>query len=280
MNTPAISSCFALLFIGVACQDAPRDRSSAPPTVALTAHATQRAAFEIVGADTLSDSSRITRLLPEPDGDGVIVQFADPARNVSAGLAIIDRKTAHPQLLWPDSVTAMWWTGSHMLAFTTTTGQGIRLVVDVHAARIEIADTAATGFTRAPVTPTADPSVARRAAAYVDSLHLQAAGSTQSGTLVYSVIRVILSPDGTMAAFQSAARDPSNRLTNPSWFVLDRTSGTVASLDRITGAATELPAEAGEWSGNTSFLYAKGQAVWEAEIQRTSSTPGSTQPPT
>jgi hypothetical protein len=260
---------------GVACQDAPEARSTSAPNVALTAHATQRAAFEIVGADTLSDSSRITRILPEPDGDGVVVQFADPARRVSSGLAIIDRKMAQPQLLWPDSVMAVWWTGPHMLAFTTTTGSGIRLIVDVHAATVSIADTTRTGISKPPEAGTVDRSVTERATAYIDSLHLQPSGIAQTSSLKYSLTRVVLSPDGTMAAFHSAARDPSGGLTNPAWFVLDRTSGTVAPLDRITGAGPELHADAGEWSGNRSFLYAKSGSVWEAEIQRTSSVPSS-----
>ena len=38
--------------------------------------------------------------------------FADPARRISAGLAINDRQMANPQLIWPDSVTSVWWTGS------------------------------------------------------------------------------------------------------------------------------------------------------------------------
>jgi hypothetical protein len=76
-----------------------------------------------------------------------------------------------------------------------------------------------------------------------------------------------------MAAFHSTARDSSGVLTNPAWFILDRSSGTVALVDQIIGLVTELPKEAGEWSGNTSFFYAKGKTIWEAEIQRTTSQP-------
>ena len=264
---------FLALLALTACQESPEARSSPALAVALTAHATQRAVFETVGADTLSDSSRITRILPEPDGDGVIVQFADPARRVSSGLAIIDRNMAQPQLLWPDSVTAAWWTGPHMLAFATSTGDGIRLVVDVHAATLKIADTTSTGVGRPPEERVADQSVTERAAGYIDSLYSQPAGMAQASALKYTVTRVVPSPDGAVAAFHSAARDPSGALTNPSWFILDRTSGAVALLDRITGAEAELRASAGEWSGNKSFLYAKGRSIWEGEIQRTSSTP-------
>ena len=241
---------------------------------ALAAHTTQRASFQVVGADTLSDSAQILRILPEQDGDGVIALFADPARRVSSGLGIIDTMMAHPQLLWPDSVSNVWWTSPHVLAFTTTTGRGIRLVVDVHAATVKIADTADTRIGSPPTAIVADSSVTKRARAYTDSVHLQqSAGAPRSSALIYSVTRVVPSPDGSMAAFHSAARDTSGVLTNPAWFILDRSSGAVAPMDQITGPVTELPKEAGEWGGNASFFYAKGKAVWEAEIQRTTSQP-------
>ena len=256
-----------------ACSDTRESRSPATPTTALTTHTTQRASFQIVGADTLSDSARILRVLPEQDGDGVIALFADPARRVSSGLAIIDARMTHPQLLWPDSATNVWWTGPHTLAFTTATGRGIRLVGDVHAATLKIADTTDTGIGSPPRTMEIDSSVSKRARAYTDSVHLQPAGSPRGSALTYSVARVASSPDGSMAAFHSAARDSLGVLTNPAWFILDRSSGTVTLIDQITGPVAELPKEAGEWSGNSSFFYAKGKTIWEAEIQRTTSQP-------
>ena len=263
-------------FLILGCRDARDDTPRVTGATAVTAHTTQRAAFEIVGADTLSDSARIIRLLPESDGDGIVAMFAEPARRVSSGLGIIDRRMAHPQLLWPDSVTDVWWTGAHTLAFTTTTGQGIRLVVDVHAATLKIADTSNTGLGR-PAPPTAvDSSVVRRARAYIDSVHLQPGGTATTSALSYSVSRIVPSPDGSLIAFHALARDPSGRLTNPAWYVLDRSSGVATSLDRVTGAASELPSDAGAWSTNGSFFFAKGRSVWEAEIQRvgpTSSAP-------
>ena len=259
-----------------ACGDRREPETSRVSTTALTVHVTQRASLQVIGTDTLSDSARILRLLPEEDGDGVIVLFADSIRRVLAGLAIVDRKMERPQLLWPDSVTGVWWTSPHKLAFTTTTGRGIRLVVDVHAATLKIADTADPGAGSPPVTMAVDSSVAKRARAYIDSLYFQPAGTAQSSALTYSVTRVISSPDGSMAAFHSAARDASGRFSNPAWFVLDRSSGVVASLDRVTGPLMELPAEAGEWSGTTLFFYVKGKALWEAEIQRAVSRPQAT----
>jgi hypothetical protein len=268
MNIRSSSVAILTLVVSGACNDARESDTRPATTTALTAHATQRASYEIVGADTLSDSARILRLLPEQDGDAMIVLFADPARRVSAGLAINDRRMANPQLVWPDSVTSVWWTGPHTVAFTTNTGRGVRLVGDVHAATLRVADTTNTGISSPPGAATVDSSVAHRARAYIDSVHLQPAGAPQASALKYSVTRIVPSPDGTMAAFHSAARDPSGALTNPSWSVLDRSSGAVASLDRVTGALAELPADAGEWGGNSSFFYAKGKAVWEAEIQR------------
>lgn len=275
MKISSLSALLALLAAITACGNAPE--SKAPPTsvTALTTHATQRASFQIVGADTLSDSARIFRILPEHDGNAVITLFTDPARRVLAGLGIIDKRMTHPQLLWPDSVTSVWWSGPHMLAFTTTTGRGAKLLVDVHAATLKIADTARIGIGAPPAAMVVDSSVAKRARAYTDSVHLQPIGSTRGSLLIYSVTRVVPSPDGSMAAFHSAARDSSGVLTNPAWFVLDRASGSVAPVDQITGLIVELPAEAGEWGGNSSFFYAKGKGIWEAEVQRATSKPSS-----
>jgi hypothetical protein len=120
-----------------------------------------------------------------------------------------------------------------------------------------------------------DSSVAQRTRTYIDSVHVQPGGVSRSSPLTYSVTRIVPSPDGSLAAFHAAARDSSGSFSNPSWFVLDRSSGAVTPLDQVTGPVTELPAPVGEWGGNTSFFYAKGQALWEAEIQRAPS-PSST----
>jgi hypothetical protein len=241
--------------------------SGAPPTV----HATHRVAFQVVGTDTLSDSAQIRQLLPEQDGDGIVVLFTDPRRSVTAGLAIVDKRMPGPQLLWPDSVTSLWWTGPHMLAFTTTTGDGVRLVIDIHAAQLRVADTSATGISPRPPAPAPDSALIRRARSFIDSLHAQPGGAPQQSALEYTVTRVIPAPDGQIAAFHAAARDASGTVTNPSWFIIDRTTGGVASIDQITGKGGELPGEAGEWSSGTSFFYAKGRAIWEAEVTRSQS---------
>jgi hypothetical protein len=264
---------FVLLAASSACTDTPRTGARSASTTVVSAHTTQRASFQIIGADTLSDSARILRILPEQDGEAMVALFADPGRRISAGLAINDRRMENPQLLWPDSVTSVWWTGAHTLAFTTTTGQGVRLIADVHAATIRIADTTNAGIQSVPAAVSVDSSVAQRARAYIDSVHVQPGGVTRSA-LTYSVTRIVASPDGSMAAFHAAARDSSGTLSNPSWFVLDRSSGAVTPLDQITGAVAELPASVGEWGANDSFFYAKGRAVWEAEIQKATSSAG------
>ena len=261
-----------LLLAIVACTDSPREGARQIAPTVVTVHATQRASFGIVGADTLSDSARILRILPEQDGEAMVVLFADPARRISAGLAINDRRMEHPQLLWPDSVTTVWWTGSHRLAFTTTTGKGVRLIADVHAATIRIADTTDVGIGSPPPVMSIDSSVAQRARTYIDSIRVQPGGVSRSSPLTYSVTRVVPSPDGSLAAFHAAARDSSGSLSNPSWYVLDRSSGSVAALDQVTGPAAELPTAVGEWGGNGSFFYAKGGAIWEAEVERATSS--------
>ncbi len=268
------SLALGLLATSVACNDAPEQGTRSASKSVLTANATQRVSFHVVGSDTLSDSARILRILPEPDGDAIIALFADPGRRISAGLAVNDRRMSNPQLLWPDSVSGVWWTGSHTLAFTTSTGDGVRLVADVHAATMKIADTLDTRVGSPPAAMSVDSSVVQRARAYIDSVHVQPGGVARSAPLIYSVTRVVPSPDGTMAAFHAAARDSSTVVSNPSWFVLDRSSGIVTPVDRVTGPLVELPSSVGEWGGNNSFYYAKGRTIWEAGIQRVTSGPG------
>jgi hypothetical protein len=234
----------------------------------LQVHTTQRNSFHIVGNDTLSDSTRILEIYPEQDGDALVTLFAEPSRRVSAGLAIVDREMTAPQLLWPDSVTSVWWSGPHMLAFTTTTGAGIRLVVDIHAEQIRIADTSDTSLGRPSVSAPEDSAMMQRARAYTDSVRTQIGGIPQTSTLTYSVTRLVPSADGRLAAFHTTARDTQGRVTNPAWHVLDRETGTVTPIDQVTGPATELPEKAGQWSQSGSFFYAKGRALWEAEIVR------------
>ena len=251
---------------------------AAAPAASLRVHTTQRSTFQIVGSDTLSDSARVLEIHPERDGDALVVVFTDPARRVTAGLGIVDRKMAAPQLLWPDSVTSVWWTRPHTLAFTTSTGSGIRLVVDVHAAELLIADTSVADLTPPLTDQAADSAMMRRAQAYTDSVRGQVAGAPQASALTYTVTRLIPSRDGRLAAFHTAARDARGALTNPAWHALDHESGTVVPIDQVTGPASELPGSAGQWSETGSFFYAKGRSLWEAEIARSAVTASLQQP--
>lgn len=267
------SMLLALALITSACTGDQREQSdSSAADVSLRAVTTQRTAFQIVGSDTLSDSARVLGIHPEPDGDALLVLFTDPGRRVSSGLAIVDRKMAAPQLLWPDSVSAVWWTGPHTLAFTTTTGTGARLVVDVHAAELRIADTVITNLTRPSGANVVDSAMMMRARTYTDSTRGQVAGVPQASALTYTVTRLIQSPDGRLGAFHTAARDAGGVLTNPAWYAIDRESGTVTPIDQVTGPIVELPANTGQWSESGSFFYAKGRALWEAEITRTAAS--------
>ncbi len=250
-----------------ACSREREPAAGASSGTVLRVHTTQRNSFQRVATDTISDSAQILEILPEQDGDALVALFTDPGR-VSNGLAIIDRKMLVPQLLWPDSVTSVWWTGPHILAFTTSNGSGIRLVVDVHAAELRLADTTESAIPRPAPTVMSDSSMLQRARAYTDSLRGQVGGASQTSTLTYSVMRLVPSADGRLAAFHTAARDAAGTLTNPAWYALDRESGVITLIDQVTGSIKELPERAGQWSQGNSFFYAKGRALWEAEVSR------------
>ncbi len=262
-----------LVVVLAACARDQDQTENATVGITLRVNTTQRSSFQTVAGDTLSDSARILEIHPEHDGDALVTLFADPGRRVVAGLAIVDRRMAAPQLLWPDSVTSVWWTGPHMLAFTTGNGSGIRLAVDIHAAKLRVADTSAAALTKPAATVSGDSTMVLRARAYTDSIRAQVGGVSQSSPLVYSVMRLVPSTDGRLAAFHTAARDAQGELMNPAWYALDRESGTVTVIDQVTGSITELPEKAGQWSEGGSFFYAKGRALWEAEIARARSAP-------
>ena len=258
------------LVLGGCRSDQAQPETPGQAAAALRVHTTQRSAFQVVGADTLSDSARVLEIHPEQDGDALVTIFSDPLRRVSAGLAIVDRKMVAPQLIWPDSVSSVWWTGPHTLAFTTATGAGIRLIVDVHAPELRVADTSAAVVSRPATADLAaeDSTMLHRARTYTDSVRGQVGGTSQVSALTYTVTRLVRSRDGRFAAFHTAARSGGNTLTNPAWYVLDRETGAVSPIDQVIGPASELAPSAGQWSDTGSFFYAKGRAVWEAEITR------------
>ena len=269
MNANRTTSLGLILILAACTREQEQPQIATPAAAAsLRVHTTQRSTFRVVGADTLSDSARVLQIHPEQDADALVIVFADPARRVSAGLAIVDRQMAAPQLVWPDSVTGVWWIGPHMLAFRTTTGTGARLVVDVHAAEHRIADTSTASLTRPVATPVVDSTMMQRARNYTDSVRGQVAGTSQTSALTYAVTRLVPSRDGRLSAFHTAARDARGALTNPAWYALDRETGAVTPIDQVTGPAAELPSDAGQWSESGSFFYAKGRAIWEAEVAR------------
>lgn len=232
---------------------------------ALTVTTRQRADIRLVGQDTLSDSARIVRLIPESDGDAIAVLFADPLRQVTAGLALTDRAHSTPQLLWPDSVTSAWWSGPHAIAFSTSTGRGVRAVVDVHRASIKVIERAGERAP-APVPDVRSVSALSRATAYVDSVYVQPTGQPQRSSLKYAVDRIIPSPGKRFAALYVVARDSAGRPMNPAWYAMDLPTGHIERIEQITGPMVELPADAAGWGNEGRFFFAKGRSVWEAEI--------------
>lgn len=229
---------------------------------------TRRADLVAIGSDTLSEAARFLSLLPEADGEAIVFTFSDSVRGVTSGLGIVDRQSPSPQLLWPDSVTRAWWVGPHSVAFATHTGDGVRVVVDVHAGELEVATRGAdSGTTGTPVTTAGDTVEARaRATRYVDSLRLQPAGRAERSQLHYQVTTLRPAPRRAWAAFYVVARDSSGSRSNPGWYFLDYQSGQVLPIDEVTGPVTELPETTAAWSEDGRFVYVKGRQIHEARI--------------
>jgi len=221
----------------------------------------------VVGADTLSDSAYVTGVYPEADGEAVAFTFADPRRRVSAGLALAQRKAPAPALLWPDSVATVWWSAPHAVSFTTRSGTGVHVVVDVHAERAAVTDDSAA---RAPAAGAkarpSDPARAR-ATAYIDSVHVQPAGRPQGSALRYTVTDTRTSPDGRLTAFYAVATDSAGRQTNPAWYAMNADGGGVTPIDEVVGPLGEMPETAAGWTADGRFVYAKRQTLWEATVR-------------
>lgn len=242
-------------------------RSAGTPGGSIAVHPTQRAMLRAVGSDTLSDSAHVLRVVPEPDGGAVPFVFADPAARVSAALAITGGQAEGTQLLWPDSVLSLWWMGPHALAFTTATGRGVRIVVDVHAARLTVAEQAP-GSVPAPARDTTAPSDLRaRAQQYVDSLHVQPGGAAAQGSaLRYQVGRLTMDPSKQLVAFHVVGLDANGRRSNPTWYAIGAQGGPVARIDGIIGDARDMAEDAGGWTGDQRFVFAKGLTMWDAHV--------------
>ena len=228
----------------------------------------RRAELGAIGGDTLSEAARFLSLLPEADGDAIVFTFADSTRGVSSGLGIIDRRLSTAQLLWPDSVTRAWWIGPHSLAFATHTGTGVRVVVDVHAAELEVLTRGADSGTTAPAARLAGDTIEARARAtrFLDSVRVQPGGRPDRSQLKYRVISLRTAPGRAMGAFYAAASDSSGARTNPAWYFIDYHGGQVLPIDEVTGPISELPESAAAWSEDGRFIYVKGRQIHEAKV--------------
>jgi hypothetical protein len=250
--------------ITASCTTTERQPAPSAATV-LDIRTAQRADFHVTVSDTLSDSAHVLGTAVESDGGTVAFVFADPAKKITAGLGLSRTGEDAAQLVWPDSVTSVWWSRPHALAFTTS--RGARVVVDVHAEKLE---------TMADSSPTAAPGVATkpsdrsiaRAVNYVDSLHFQPGGKPQRSALRYQVESAMPASKQPLMAFYVLASDSSGRKMNPAWFAMDTTSGAVTKIDEVVGAPTELPQNTAGWTDDGHFIYTKGFTLWSAEVVR------------
>jgi hypothetical protein len=269
MRTSAAVAAIAATLL--ACDPSPaRDAAPGSSTASLRAVVTHpRAALTSLDADTLTDSARVTRLVPAPDGGAVAYVLDDPARARSGVLAVLTQGAERPRLVWGERVREVWWTTPHTLAFTTPAGG--RATVDVRADSFDTAPVldSLPMSPPAPDTPPADDTPARaRVTAYVDSLYVQPGGQPTSADLRYQVRRVLVSPDGTLAAVYVAASDGAGRTVNPAWYAVDPRTGAVFAIDQVVGPVAELPQGAGEWTATGQFLYTKGLRLMEAAFTR------------
>jgi hypothetical protein len=251
----------------VACDAAP-ERAPTPESPAFAAPVRARSTIRTLADDTLSDAARIVRLLPEPDGRTVAVLFADSVSGVSAGLALNELGVDRMQLLWPDSVTNVWWTSAHAIAFTTRTGRGVRAIVDVHAESLTVLERLDEGAVVLPVAPAEDSEARARATTYIDSLFSQANGRATRGELTYAVSRLVPQKTGDLVAVHVIASAADGRRSNPSWYLLDRRTEQVTRVDAVVGPEDQLPASGAGWTDGGEFLYAKGLTIWSAEPTR------------
>lgn len=240
------------------------------PLVVSTA---QRGEVRALVYDTLSPSAMILTLAPER-GDGaraVIFTFADSVRRVTSGLGVHEQPdtTRGARLIWPDSVTAVWWTGPTAVAFTTRTGRGVYAVGDVRGDTLAaVNDTSARAPARRSEEPV-PPAARARATAFVDSSYLQPSGkAAERSGLRYVVQRLVAAPGGGLVAFYTVATDSGGRRMNPSWHIMELPSGAVVTVDSVVGPVDELRESAGAWGGvdGRTFFWARRMTLEQASI--------------
>ena len=234
----------------------------------LVATTSPLATVSVVGIDTLSDSASIQRLQPEPDGGSVAFLFADPGKGVSRGLGLVETSgTSGPQLVWPDSVNSFWWSGTHQLSFTSGTGEGVRVVVDAHAAQLQALELSGTSAQPARDTGRTASSKAAlsRAQAFIDSIRVQPEGTPQGSTLRYRADTIVLAPGDTFAAVHVLANDGRGTTVNPTWYLAHLPSGHMRAIVSLIGRSTGLLSSAGQWGADGAFYYAKERSIWRAQ---------------
>ena len=228
------------------------------------------ATVAVIDADTLSDSLRILAVSPEPDGGSVAFLFTDPTRQVTRGLALAQTSGAQKvRLVWPDSVSHMWWSKPHELSFTSGTGQGVRVVIDAHAAQLEAIQGSAAVRESADTSPARVNLIRRslsRAQAFVDSVRVQPTGAPQRSTLRYSADTILIGPGDSLAAVHVMAVGPEGRQANPTWYVMYLPNGHIQPLDSLVGAPSGLTAEAGRWGADGAFYYVKDRSIWRTQL--------------
>ena len=222
-----------------------------------------------IGLDTVSDSAWISHIRPEPDGGSIAFIFADPAKGATRALGIVQAsasQTSH--LVWPDSVTSVWWSRPHELRFVAGTGQGVYVIVDAHAPALEAL--AITDSTSAAARPAAPASQARaralsRIQEFIDSVRVQPDGTPQRSALRYRADTVVIAAGDTLAAAHVSAETQGSSV-NPAWYVVHIESGSVHPVDSLVGRSAGLPRSAGSWDSGGSFYYAKERSIWRARV--------------
>ena len=245
-----------------------RDDAKSSTAAGLAATTSSLVVISIVGMDTLSDSASIHRLQPEPDGGSIAFLFADPAKGIKHGLGLVEASgAAAAQLAWPDSVGSFWWSGPHQLSFTAGTGQGVRVVIDAHAAQLEALEATDSLSRRGhrPALHAVAPTALSRAQAFIDSIRVQPEGTPQGSALRYQADSIIVAPGDTFAAVHVSARTSQGATANPAWYLAHLPSGHIQPVDSLTGASSGLPASAGQWGADGMFYYAKEKSIWRSQ---------------
>lgn len=228
------------------------------------------ASVHLIAGDSLSDAAMILQVIPEPDGRTVAVVFADSAIGVKRGLALADPERHRASLVWPDSVTAAWWRDSHRLHFETAgaggENRGFHAIVNVHADSLEHLETGHDSVPRPPGRPLWLNEARSRAAAYVDSVRDQPAGTPRQGSLRYDVTMILASPKDRLAAFYVTAHGRDDERVNPAWYLMHVPSGRVAPIDSVIGRADDLLPGAAAWTPEARFIYAQGTTLYSARV--------------